>query len=40
MVIVNFAMLGALVLMVYFQQICVHLIVIDDDPRALCISGS
>jgi uncharacterized membrane protein len=32
-VIVNFAMLGALVLMVYFQQICVHLIAIDDDPR-------
>ena len=34
MVIVNFAMLGALVLMVYFQQICVHLIAIGDDPRA------
>ncbi len=31
MVIVNFAMLGALVLMVYFQQICVHLIAIGDD---------
>ena len=30
MVIVNFAMLGALVLMVYFQQICVHLIAIGD----------
>jgi len=32
MVIVNFAMLGALVLMVYFQQICVHLIAIGDNP--------
>jgi uncharacterized membrane protein len=31
MVIVNFAMLGALVLMVYFQQICVHLIATGDD---------
>ena len=30
-VIVNFAMLGALVLMVYFQQICVHLIATGDD---------
>lgn len=30
-VITNFAMLGALVLMVYFQQICVHLIAIGDD---------
>ncbi len=39
MVIVNFAMLGALVLMVYFQQICVHLIAIGDDPRVACSSG-
>lgn len=32
MVIVNFAMLGALVLMVYFQQICVRLIAVGDNP--------